>query len=444
MELRDYQQRAVASVLAEFKTHRSIVAVGPTGSGKTVIGAAVTKGGKRILWLAHRVELLRQARDGLVAAGVPKADIGLLSGVEKTNPNARVTVASIDMFRARPAGPFNPDLIVVDEAHRSAAQTYQDVIDVFPRAKVLGLTATPWRLDGKPLGDTFDAMVSIAGINELIAEGYLARPATYGIPKEKAKALTKGLRRSGGDFSSKLLGERMMRGTLMGDVVAECAKRAEGLPTIVYAASIEHGENLAKRFRKAGFGTAFLSGETPAGARAMWLDALKRGEIQVIVNVDVLSEGFDCPPVKCIALCRPTESLTRFLQQAGRASRPFELTKPIILDHAGNCWRFGLPDAEREWSLDEDAVGAGGAAPVKRCVLESCGFMIPAGFRLCPECGTEQPLEEQERIEINTELELLRATEAERNRMRSVLEKLAGPRGLGRDWVDRVCQEHSI
>jgi DNA repair protein RadD len=442
IETRRYQTRSVAACLKAFKRVQRVLLVGPTASGKTVTAVRLLKqlGRKRILWIAHRFELLEQAVAELVAAGVPETDIGILSGTRKENTDARIIVASVQMFEHRSVESLAPDVLVIDEAHRAEAKSYAAIIFAAPDALVLGLTATPWRLDGSPLSDTFAEMVVMSNQSELIADGHIAAPVTYGMPLDKARKIVSGLKTHRGDYAQAELGKKMMRGTLMGDIVSEVKRLAKGQPTIVFAANREHGQALAVRFDNAGFSCAYLDGDTAKDARRTMLAKLKARKVQVIVNVDVLSEGFDCPPVKCIALARPTKSLTRYLQQVGRGGRPYKGIRPIVLDHAGNVWRFGLPHADREWSLDAREKRGGGEAPVKQCVNPNCGALIPIGCRQCPECTTLQPITTREREEAQAELQRIEATRAEQERRREILRKLAAMRGAGEDWVEKAMR----
>lgn len=433
MRLRPYQKRAVVDLLTRLEQAR-VVAVAPTGSGKTVIGAAIVrKVTGRVLWVAHRIELLRQARRALIEAGLPAKEVGILSGPDKINIAARVLVASVDTLRSRDVP--RVDLIVVDEAHRIAAAGYQTILDASPHARVLGLTATPWRLDGKGLGQTFGDLVIAARQAELIADGFLAMPVTYGVPRERAREMVSGVGSDAGDYAVGQLGRAMMRGTLMGDVVAECARLAPGERTLVFATSREHGRALAERFVAASRRVALVDGLTPALERDRIIARLSVGEIEVVVNVDVLTEGFDCPAVKCVALARPTKSLTRYLQYTGRAARPFDGKRAIILDHAGNAYRHGLPQIDREWTLEGRETNSSDA-PVKRC--GGCGAMIATRLSVCPECGAEQPRSEREQAEEAAELEQVRATAAERERVREALSKIATARGLSKDWIEQA------
>lgn len=441
-QLRPYQSQAVKALLRLFRNHRRVVAVAPTGSGKTTTAVGLLKRWpqKRVLWLAHRIELLRQAHDELLRAGVPEAELGMLSGADKANESARILVASIDMFRSRPVP--NVDVIVVDEAHRIMANSYRRLLRRRPKAIVLGLTATPRRLDGKPLGDVFQELLVIAESVELIADGHIAKAVCYGLPKEKARDMLKGVA-AGKDYAVGELGKAMSKRTLMGDIVKECARLAPGERTLVFAVNREHGKALLRRFLKAGRRAEYLDAETPAEERASMVGKggrLARGETEVVVNVDVLSEGFDCPPVKCIALARPTKSLTRFLQQIGRASRPYRGKRPVVIDHAGNCWRFGLPETPREWSLDgREQAASEGDAPERVC--PSCSYYIPAGCKACPECGAELPATKAALAEHDARLARLAATEVELERKLTVLRKLALLRGLDESWVSQKMQE---
>lgn len=441
MKLRPYQRKAVGDLIRLLRKHGRVVGVAPTGSGKTVIGAALIRKlrGKRVLWLAHRIELLRQARAQLVAAGIPASAVGILSGTERDNHEARILVASVDMFRTRPVP--RVDLIVVDEAHHVAAQSYRDILDARPRAKVLGLTATPERLDGEPLGDVFNHLHVITEALELIADGHLLKSVVYGIPRDRARALVRGVSKSGKDYSARKLEGRMKKRPLMADIVKERQRLAAGKPTLVYACTRAHAQELTSRFRRARVATAYLDAETPAGEREALLGPtgkLARGEVEVVVNVGVLTEGFDCPPVACIVVARPTKSLVLWRQMCGRGARPLKGKRFLVLDHAGNIWRHGFPDDPIEWSLEGRPKAKAGEAPVKCC--PECAAMILANAKECPECGAEQPVSERELAEQRAELERIRISDAERERVRDVLSRLAKRKGVGERWVQKVLR----
>ncbi len=417
MKLRDYQEKAVRALMKRLPKHRRVVCVSPTGSGKTVIGVEVVRRmGGRVLWLAHRRELLAQAQRRIDAAG--------LTGV---------TVASI---ASRPSAK-GYDLIVIDEAHRTEAKSYQDVIASAPKAMVLGLTATPERLDRKPLGDTYADMLIAETPTRLIALGHLAPVAVYGVPLEKARGMVDGVA-SKGDYALGELGRRLMRPTLMGDVLFECEKHAARKRTIVFAATRAHGKALAAKFAAMGRWTRYLDGATPERVRDDMLREFAKTRAAVIVNVDVLSEGYDCEGVECVAVCRPTKSRTRWLQYVGRAMRPGQSKRAIVLDHAGNVHRFHLPSEDVAWTLDGRAPAGGGEAPIKYCPV--CDYMNHATAIKCANCGADLPRSEREAADESAELKLIEATEAKRKHVRESLEKLASERGYDADWVARCVE----
>lgn len=438
MKLRPYHRKPIKVLPALLAKHRRVLAVGPTGSGKTVVGAQVVlKTRKRVLWLAHRFELLRQAYDQLIAAGIPEKDVGILSGALKQNTKARVLVASIDMFRSAPVP--NVGLIVVDEAHHVTAASYRDIIDARPKAWVLGLTATPQRLDGEPLGDVFNHLFVMSEAVDLIAQEFLLKSVVYGIPRDRARALVKGASGGGKDFSVRKLDLAMRKRPLMADIVKERQRLAPGEPTIVYACTRDHGRDIWKRFVAAGVPSAYVDAHTPPAEREALLGAkglLASGKVEVVVNVGVLTEGFDCPPVSCIIVARPTKSLTLWRQMCGRGARFAKGKRYLVLDHAGNVWRHGFPDDHVEWSLSGRAKGPTGETPFKLC--ESCQAVIPAAARECPECGADQPVAERQLAEQKAELERIQALETQKREAEKRVRKIAKEKGVGDDWVRKV------
>ena len=439
--LRAYQQRAAKALPGLLSVHRSVVAVAPTGSGKTVIAVMVLKQmpGARVLWVVHSRELVKQAHDQLIRAGISEKEIGVLTSTKRANLSARVLVATVGMFRRRPAPEV--DIVVIDEAHHVAAAQYDALLADMADVYVLGLTATPWRLDRKPLA-AFKHLYVMADPIELIADKHIAHALCYGIEKTTAREMLQGVR-AGREFNRVDLGKAMGKRVLMGDIIKEWQRLAHGRSTIVFAVNRKHGRALAARFGKTGVTVEYLDALTPARKRDAIIARLNSGATQVVVNVDVLSEGFDCEPVKCVVLARPTKSLTRYLQQVGRGSRPHGNLRPVIIDHAGNCWRFGLPEAHRDWSITGGVIGEScGVAPLRRCPV--CTFMMPLAALVCPDCGSEIPAAEREHEELaQHQLQLIAVTEADRLHRESVIKKLAGLRGLPREWVKHKLGELS-
>lgn len=348
---RDYQLNAIqAAISLILMGKRRLILLSPTGSGKTVMAAmlvlrAIAKG-KRVLFLAHRRELIEQTVDKLVAAGVLNFGV-IMAGNRLNNANAPVQVASIQTLIRRELPPA--DLILIDECHRAAARQYQSVIANYPKAVVIGLTATPERTDGKGLDDLFDDMVVVETVPNLIEQGYLVKPTCYVGPT----ADLSGVRTKRGDYDEQQLAEAMDKPKLTGDIIANWKRLANGRPTAVFAVNVAHAEHLAAEFRAAGVSAAMVSGETPRAEREAIIADWRAGYITVVVNVYVFVEGFDFPEMECVVLARPTQSISLFLQAVGRVMRPAPgKAGALILDHAGCCQLHGPPHIEREWTLE--------------------------------------------------------------------------------------------
>ncbi|CAK0742796.1 hypothetical protein CCP3SC15_1210009 [Gammaproteobacteria bacterium] len=254
------------------------------------------------------------------------------------------------------------------------------------------MTATPLRLDGKGLGKVsggmFDHLVVGPSVLDLIESGYLAKPVVYA-PREKLDLSQ--VRTRGGDYVPGELAQVMDKTPLTGDAVAHYRRHCDGAPAIAFGVTVEHAAHIADQFKGAGYQAAMLSGETPDKARARMIRDLGRGELHVLASCDTVSEGTDVPIVAAAILLRPTESYGLAMQQMGRALRIYPgKERAVILDHADNTLRHGLPTQEREWSL----AGAGRRkgiqaveAPVKQC--PECGAMVALSASRCPECDYE-------------------------------------------------------
>lgn len=351
IQFRPYQERAIQISRTKIAAGiRRILLNAPTGAGKTCIAAgivlfAIAKG-KRVLFLAHRRELIEQTVDKLVAAGVLNFGV-IMAGNRLNNANAPVQVASIQTLIRRELPPA--DLIIIDEAHRANARSYLSIIANYPNAVVIGLTATPERTDGKGLDDLFDDMVPVETVPTLIEQGYLVKPTCYVGPT----ADLSGVRTKRGDYDEQQLAEAMDKPKLTGDIIANWKRLASGKPTAVFAVNVAHAEHLAAEFRAAGVSAAVVSGETPRAKREAIIADWRAGYITVVVNVYVFVEGFDFPEMECVVLARPTQSISLFLQAVGRVMRPApSKTGALILDHAGCCQLHGPPHIAREWTLE--------------------------------------------------------------------------------------------
>lgn len=364
MKLRDYQEAAIRDIEQAFSNgHRRVLFTMPTGSGKTVVLAALAMRAdlerSKLLIVVHRREILRQTEEHLLAAGLDGSKLGIIWGKHGERKDAPIQLASVQTLCARRKRVEGLSAVIVDEAHHSPT-LFAPVLNDYPEARVLGATATPARLDGKPLGEWFDVLVEGPNVEQLIAERWLGAPTTWSHPKGDPDMT--GVCHRGGDYDGKASGRRMS--LLVGDIVSEWQKRAKGLRTACFAASVEHGSRIVGAFRKARIAAELLTGNVSDSGRLAIIGRLRSGETLVVVNCDVISEGFDMPEIRCVVMARPTMSENVVLQQSGRAMRPGSAT--VILDHAGNFTRqcHDLPSFAREWSLSTERV----LPKVPRCI----------------------------------------------------------------------------
>lgn len=329
------QKITSAETLAHLENDRRVILCAPTGSGKTVMAAEIAAQFKRVLFVAHRREIVSQAD-----AAMPE------------------NVLCVTVMEALNHGPSRVDLLIIDEAHRSAAPTYRKLIRRYKAAALLGLTATPKRIDGAGLDDLYDEIVIHGSVGDLVSRGRLVPYRALEPSAEAMRALKKlkRIRKQAGDYRTKELSALVNTPRLVSDVVREYQKHATGLKTIVFAVSVKHSQKLTTAFRKSGIRAAHLDGTSPERVRSAALADLAAGRIDVLCNVNLFTEGWDCPPVACVIMARPTCSVTLYLQSIGRGMRPAPgKTELLILDHAGNIERHGAPDAIREWYLESDA-----------------------------------------------------------------------------------------
>jgi superfamily II DNA or RNA helicase len=370
---------------------RRLLLVLATGGGKTSIAASMiedeVRAGRRALFVAHRRELISQAYHRLIDFGLPEHDVGVIMASDpRRRPVAPVQVASVDTLRHR-AKP-HADVVFVDEAHRALATSYRLIADAYPDAVHLGLTATPYRADGKGLGDAYDELVVVASPRQLIAEAYLVEPRVFTVPASQRPDLS-GVSVARGDYSADQLAAAVDRQGLVGNIVEHWMTHARGVRTVAFAASVEHSQHIAARFRESGVAAEHLDGETPTPERDAILARLEKGDTLVVSNVNCLAEGWDQPAVKCAILARPTKSTGLYLQQAGRILRPWNDQRAVILDHAGCALEHGLPQDDRDFSLEgaKKRTKAATEAPAREC--PACCAVVGIGTRVCPECGHE-------------------------------------------------------
>jgi len=389
LTLRDYQARAIHDLRTAYRSGaRAPLLVAPTGAGKTVMFAAITSGaverGRRVLILVHRRELIRQASAKLTHAGV---DHGIIAAGFQPSDHP-VQVASVQTLARRlKLQTWQPDLIVVDEAHHAVAGTWSQILDHWPHALRLGVTATPVRRDGRGLGSMFDRLVLGPSVQDLTAQGFLTGARIYAPQIGFQEA---NLRVRSGDYAPEQAAEQLDKPTITGDAIEHFQRLGRGCSAIAFCCTTQHAEHVAAQFRACGIRSHVILGTTPVEERERLIDDLGTGALQVLVSVDVISEGTDVPSVGAAILLRPTQSEGLYLQQVGRVLRPAPgKTHALILDHVGNVPRHGFPDDLREWSLEDTRRRGRGSSGPPAPSVRTCPSCF-AAFRpqlLCPVCG---------------------------------------------------------
>ena len=387
--LRPYQQQLVDDTRQALKQFSSVLMQAPTGAGKTAItvymmGRAAEMN-KRAMFLVHQNELLFQTSKALWKQKLQHGVIA--SGKAKSKMLAQV--ASVQTLVRRLDQYQEPDLIIIDECHRSQSVTYQKIIDAYPNALVIGLTATPERTDKKGLGDTYQTMVCGPTIPQLISAGYLS---DYEILAPPCVASLSGVKTRMGDYDKKELEATMDKPTITGDAVATYKKHAAGKRCVVMCVSIKHAQHVTENYSAAGVKAEMIEGSMTTAQRESVLNRFRSGETLIICNVQLLIEGVDIPSIEVVQWLRPTQSLIIWMQGNGRGLRPFEgKEKLLIMDHVGNWKKHGLPDDVREWSLEGDKKGKRKKKDedpelhIQQC--KACYHVFRAGVDTCPSCG---------------------------------------------------------
>lgn len=353
MELRDYQRSLIDNIYSGWiNGNRRIMAQLPTGAGKTIaIGHIVKQAvndGARVAIIAHREELLTQAANKVSA--IASTPVGIIKHGYKPDYERPIQVASVRSLVNRLEKLGNFDFLVIDEAHHSTASTYRKIISAYPDSYLLGVTATPIRLDGSGFRDSFDELVCGISVRELIELGHLTKPKIFATERPMR---TEGVRKCGGDWSARGLARANDAIELAGDLVATYRELADGKRCLVFALSVAHSIAIAKKYNEAGIRAAHLDGSTPSDTRSRILDGFAQGKILVIANCQLFDEGLDIPAIEAVQIAKPTASLSRWLQMAGRALRPAPGKEvALILDHTENYANHGSPARTRYWSLD--------------------------------------------------------------------------------------------
>ena len=400
MQLRSYQAQAVSGLRDALGTARSALLVMPTGAGKTVVFTEIarlaTLKNKTVFVLVHRRELIKQASDKLKAAGV---EHGIISaGFERTD--SLVQVCSVQtLVRRLETVTTAPDLLIIDEAHHAVAGSWEKVIQHFQNARIVGVTATPSRLDGRGLGSHFSTLVQGPCVEQLVVSGFLSPHKVFAPP---IKADLSNVKTRAGDYANDQLSEAMDRPSITGDAVHHYRLLADGLPAIAFCCSIAHATSVCQSFQAAGYRAKLVTGSMPMEERDDAISGLADGRTQILCSVDVVSEGTDVPAVSAAILLRPTQSEALYLEQVGRILRPQPGKIAIVLDHVGSTIKHGFVDDRRIWSLDTKPKRQrkDEPAPSVRQCPECFAAFRPQQF--CPCCGHEfkvkpkRPLTEHE------------------------------------------------
>lgn len=359
MQLRDYQQNMKDRLYDAWTKVSSVMLQMPTGTGKTHLMAAVIRENMEagVLVVAHRIELIEQISKTLDKFEVPHGIINRKTvDINRVTEQNRVVVASIQTLSGRiNQVDFETGIIVVDEAHHAVAKTYRLLWEKWPEAKFLGLTATPCRMNNTGFTDLFDTLLESLHIQDFIDKGWLADFEYVSVtPDNWMVERIKGLKKRGvdGDYQTKEMATVMDTEASIEHLYQSYQQYAKGKKGIVYAISREHAQHISNYYTERGVSCCWIEALTPAAERQQLVDDYRQGKIDVIVNVDIFSEGFDCPEVEFIQLARPTLSLSKYLQQVGRGMRmvPFK-DYVVILDQVGMYQTFGMPTEDRNWEL---------------------------------------------------------------------------------------------
>lgn len=441
--LRDYQADMIERGRQALRRVKRVLLQAPTGAGKTVLASFMiqqtARRGDSAWFICHRAELVEGTSKTFHKFGIAH---GYIAAGYPMSLQQLVQVCSIDTLKGRLANLAAPRIAIIDEAHHGGAAGWAMVMDWLHQqgTLIIGLSATPQRLDGKGLDAHFDELVPGPQTAWLIEQGNLSPYRLYAPHMPDMK----GVRKQMGDFAKGDAAERMDKPKLTGDAIAHWHKYAAGLRTVVFGITVAHSQHIAEQFTAAGIRAAHLDGGTNKGERKRIITDYAAGRIQVLTNVDLFGEGFDLSSIAqtdvtidCVMQMRPTQSLALHLQQVGRALRPGDGKVAIILDHAGNSSRHGFPDDEREWTLEGKSGGRKAAndnAPPPPITCEGCFQQIrrPAP-PCCPSCGKRLVAPAKE-ITV-ADGELVEMTEAAKREVRARLKREEAECKTLDDWV---------
>lgn len=418
--LREDQEDVRSKLRVALRTHGSVLVYAPTGFGKTVLASALIKmieaAGKRVIFCVHRVDLITQTATTFKSFGIRFSYIA--SGMEH-NPYCKVFIASISTLKNR-LGKYKADYILVDEAHLSAASGWALVANHYKelKSKLIGLTGSPERLDGKPLGDVWDTMIMGPSVSSLIENGFLSKYRAF----SPAGVDLTGVHTRAGEYVSAEISDIMSGKAVLAGAVRHWRKYAAGRRTIGFAPSVAVCEVLAEEFRANGVMAVALDGKTPQSDRIAAFKGFADRQIDIIMNCQLFCEGFDLSAqvgkpatIEAVLDYAPTQSLAKHLQKNGRGLRADGGEPHILLDLAGNFSRHGFPDDDREWSLAGRPKSKATTATEQARICPSC-FASYRPAPVCPSCGLKHVIEARKLDEVEGELEEIDVKAIQRNR----------------------------
>lgn len=389
--LRDYQQQVYDEIRKQLCSHQGVCAVLPCRSGKSyimkeIVEKACLKGSK-VLILAHRRLLLSQH--------------------SKIIQNARLESVFTEVNHLGEHGKV--DLIIIDEAHISAATSYQKVCEYYKCKRIL-FTATAKRLDNKPL-NLCEVIINGISADELIDKGYVA---PYDLYAPKLNIDLSKVSMSGSDFNNEELGVTMCDRKIYGDIIKYYHQLAEGKQALAYCVNIKHSKEMCELFNKNGIPACHMDASTPEAQRELLMDEYRSGKYKILCNCNLISEGITLPECECCMLLRPTQSETLYIQQSCRCLTPMEGKRAVIIDFVGNCYAHGLPTEPRKYTLQPSKIRNASREPdviIREC--KQCFRVYRGSDRICPYCGhdngkTKREIEQEEKAELERITELKR------------------------------------
>jgi len=410
IQLRDYQQESIEKIREALKTSRKVLFVLPTGGGKTIVTAfmmmrAVKDKGLKAWFLVHREELINQTAKKFDLFDL---DYTYICANKKYDPSKPIALCMIQTLvnRIESISPENyPDIVFIDESHHCVSTSYLRVLNCLSDKWQIGLTATPKRLDGRGLGGVFETLVLGPSMKELQAKGALTK---YLIVAPENELSLKNVGSVGGDYNLKQLAEEIKRAKIIGDAVTEYRTHADGKKLIAFCPTIDAANELADVYNAAGIPAKAISSKTPEDEREQAILDFAAGVIRILVNVDLVGEGFDVPDCDGIQMFSATKSLVKFIQMCGRAFRPDPNNpskRAIIIDHVKNWEEHGFPCMDHRWALEYPKKKKSKGMSAKRC--PKCKAVIPVVDTKCPECGYVFPQEVAKTKILNVRLRVI-------------------------------------